>query len=181
MPKAFTKYNKSWENVFPFLQPGPSDYEAHCLECDLKFSIKHGGKSDVKRHMNRKCHIEKTVKNSAKSVDKNNNEAPVPITTLTPQEEVLKAETLQALKVVNSNYSFSSTADDGDRFRAMFPDSKIAKNYKMSKTKVSYVIKHGISPVVEEQYINDVKGTPYVFKFDETTTIQCKKQYDGYV
>ena len=51
----------------------------------------------------------------------------------------------------------------------------------MSKTKVNYVIKHGLSPYVKELYINDFIGTPFVFKFDETTTIQTKKQYDGYV
>ena len=51
----------------------------------------------------------------------------------------------------------------------------------MSKTKTNYVIKHGISPFVKDLYIQDFKGTPFVFKFDETTTIQTKKQYDGYV
>ena len=93
----------------------------------------------------------------------------------------MKAETLQALKVVNNNYSFASTCDDGKRFRQMFPDSVIAKNYQQSKTKVNYTIKHGISPFVKDLYINDFKGTPFVFKFDETTTLQVKKQYDGYV
>ena len=63
----------------------------------------------------------------------------------------------------------------------MFPDSNIAKQYHMSKTKVSYVIKHGISPIVEDHYIQDFKSTPFVLKFDETTTLQTKKQYDGYV
>ena len=53
----------------------------------------------------------------------------------------------------------------------------------MSKTKVDYIIKHGISPIVDH-YIQDFKSTPFVFKFDETTTLQTKKkkkQYDGYV
>ena len=59
-------------------------------------------------------------------VDENNNEANIS-EILTPQEEVIRAETIQALKVVNSNYSFLSTTDDGDRFRSMFPDSNIAK------------------------------------------------------
>ena len=29
--------------------------------------------------------------------------------------------------------------------------------------------------------ICDLKGAPYTFKFDETTTSQVKKQYDAYV
>ena len=52
------------------------------------------------------------------------------------------------------------------------------KNYHQSKTKVSYMIKHGISLYVKELLLNDFKGTPFVFKFDETTTLQQKKQYD---
>ena len=62
------------------------------------------------------------------SVENNNN-----VAKLDPQETVLKAKTLQALKFVSSNYSIASTADDGDRFSLMFPDSAIAKKYRMSK------------------------------------------------
>ena len=40
----------------------------------------------------------------------NNNEGH-----LTPEEKVVKAETLQALKFVSSNYSFASAADWCDR------------------------------------------------------------------
>ena len=61
-------------------------------------------------------------------------------TVLSQEDMVVKAETIQALKVLNHNYSFLSTTDDGDRFRLLFSDSYIAKKYQMSKTKVSYVI-----------------------------------------
>ncbi|CAL4218681.1 unnamed protein product, partial [Meganyctiphanes norvegica] len=91
------------------------------------------------------------------------------------------AEIIQALKVVDSNYSFSSTCDDGERFKLMFPDSNIAKNYCQSRTKVNYVIKHGLSPYVKDLYVKDFNGKPFVFKFDESTTQQVKKQYDAYV
>ena len=43
------------------------------------------------------------------------------------------------------------------------------------------MIKHGISPYIKDLIIQDFKETPFVFKFDETTTVQTKKQYDGYV
>ena len=62
--------------------------------------------------------------------DENNNN----VAKLDPQETVLKAKTLQALKVISSNYSFASTADD-DHFSLMFSDSVIAKKYCMSKEK----------------------------------------------
>ena len=56
----------------------------------------------------------------------------------------------------------------------MFPDSKIARKYKQSETKVKYSVRFGIAK-------QDFSKTPFTFKFDETTTSQIKKQYDGYI
>ena len=44
MPKGLTKYNVSWESEFPFLKPGPTEHEAHCLDCNHNFPISNGGK-----------------------------------------------------------------------------------------------------------------------------------------
>lgn len=63
----------------------------------------------------------------------------------------------------------------------MFPDSQIAASYKMSETKCKYIIQFGIYEWVLEELIRDVKDKPFSFKFDETTTVQVKKQYDAYI
>ena len=83
--------------------------------------------------------------------------------------------------MVDKNYSFSSARSDGERFKRMFPDSQIAANYSQEETKSKYVTQFGLAPFIKEELINDVKKTPYSFKFDESTTLQVKKQYDGYV
>ena len=181
MGKHEQKYKVKWEEDYPFLSKGPNDYKAKCNDCDCVFSIKSGGRADIDRHIIREKHKKNSNYPSVSvspvnEADENNN-----VLKLTPEEEVTKAEILQALKVVSSNYSFASTVDDGERFRLMFPNSPVAKKYQMSKTKVSYTIKHGISPYIKALNINDFKGSPFVFKFDETTTVQVKKQYDGYV
>ena len=62
-----------------------------------------------------------------------------------------------------------------------FPDSKIARYYRQGETKIKYIMQFGIAPFVKEQMIRDFKFQSYTFKFDETTTNQVKKQYDGYV
>lgn len=180
MPK-WTKYNSGWEEKFKCLKAGPSEYEALCTDCGSNFSIKNGGRSDVKKHCNGSKHKKNYKKLNDNSVNIGDNSVNVNdennVFKLTPQEEVIMAETVQALKVVSSNYSFSSTTDDSDDFRRMFPDSVIAQKYHQSKTKVNYVIKHGISPYVKDLYINYFNGTPFVFKFDETTTLQVKKKH----
>ena len=100
---------------------------------------------------------------------------------LTAKEKIVYAEILQALHLVEANQSFASAAKDTERFKRMFPDSEIAKGYKQSSTKVAYTIKFGIKPYVSEILEKDMQGRPFVFHFDETTTSQVKKQYDGYV
>ena len=68
-----------------------------------------------------------------------------------------------------------------EKFRRMFPDSKIAEAYQQGETKIKYVIQFGIAPYIKNELLNDFKNQPFTFKFDETTTSQVKKQYDGYV
>lgn len=96
-------------------------------------------------------------------------------------DEVLRAEILWALKCVKSTFSFASNAGNNQLFASMFHDSKIAQSYRMSETKCKYLVQFGICPWILENLKNDLKGNPFSFLFDETTTSQIKKQFDGYV
>ena len=51
----------------------------------------------------------------------------------------------------------------------MFPDSEIAKCYSQGETKVKYVIQFGIAPYIKQLILDDIKGKPFSFLFDETT------------
>ena len=82
------------------------------------------------------------------------------------EEQVLRAEVLRALLVVNSNYSFTSSENDNERLKIMFLDAKIAQNYHQGKTKVRYNIQYSIAPRVKQILIYDVNNTPFTFKFD---------------
>ena len=57
----------------------------------------------------------------------------------------------------------------------MFPDSKIAQSYNQHETKTKYNIQFVKAPYPKEILIKDVKGQPFSFKFEETTTSQVKK------
>ena len=63
----------------------------------------------------------------------------------------------------------------------MFPDSEIAKSYSQGETKVKYVIQFGIVPFIKQLILGDIKGKPFSFLFEETTTQQVKKQFDAYI
>jgi len=98
-----------------------------------------------------------------------------PSSSLTLEEQVIRAETIQALKCVDSNLSFASANGDGDRFKTMFPDSKIAEKYSQSETKMKYVIQFDLSPYFQDLLKSDLKAKPFSFKFDETTTCRTKR------
>ena len=93
----------------------------------------------------------------------------------------MSAEILQALHVIDSGLPFASVESDGDRFRLQFPDSAITKGYKQGKTKITYVIQHGIVPYIADLLQQNIASKPFSFKFDETTASQIKKQYDAYL
>ena len=46
-------------------------------------------------------------------------------------------------------------------FGAMFPDSEVAKQYTMSKDKVSYFVRYGIALVFKEELITTLNKSPF--------------------
>lgn len=96
-------------------------------------------------------------------------------------EKVIKAECIFALTCVAGNYSFRSNDGNNEVFQNMFLDSEIAKSYAMHKGKCTYSLTHGVAPFLKDNITKDAAGTPFCYLFDETTTIQVKKQYDGYI
>ena len=83
---------------------------------------------------------------------------------------IIKAEILQALKTVDSNFPFASANSNGKLFKETFPDSDIAKRYEQSNTKIKYSIRFGLAPYFMQSLQDDFLGRAFSFKFDETTT-----------
>lgn len=90
------------------------------------------------------------------------------------------AQIIWAAKPVNDNYSFRSSDGIGDTFRAMFSNPETLKTFSMSRTKLSYVLGHGIGPVFKEELISDVRASqsPFSLQYDEATQCQVKKQME---
>ena len=156
-----------------------------CSFVTKHFKVDGSGISQVRSHMSGPTHLEheKRMKNQVRFSRSEDGSAVMSKNkfVLSSDEQVVKAETLQTFKTVESNLSFAAATGDGDRFRQMFPDSKIAQGYKQNETKMAYVIKYGLSPYFRESLKSDFHSKAFCFKFDEATTSQVKKQYDGFV
>ena len=188
MSKRKTKYSSQWETNFTWLQKHKKDpFSANCKICQKEFSVSGGGICLVKQHEKTKVHISKVGEQRSQSTLSKDGDNVVRLQKLkgtfsrTEEEKRLNAEGLHALKCVDANWSFSSANDEGKRYCLMFPDSEIAKNYKLGATKVKYTIQYGIAPHFKELLKSDLKNKVFTFKFDETINQQVKKQYDGYV
>ena len=93
----------------------------------------------------------------------------VSMSKFTLTQEQHKAEILWALKSVMSHFSYNSSQDIGDMFRAMFPDSKIAQQWSCGATKLSYLITFGIAPYFKELLLAELTEAPcFVLSFDES-------------
>ena len=123
----------------------------HFVSSVKSFSISGSGEAQVKSHAKSKSRNDKTSANQSTFVKENGkSQLSVPTKVMfSSEEQVLRAEVLQALQVVNSNYSFASSEND-ERFKIMFPNSKIAQSYCQGKTKVRYNIQYGIAPHVKQ-------------------------------
>lgn len=95
-------------------------------------------------------------------------------------DEVLKSEGIWATQVASSNSSFRSCDQIQETFAAMFPDSHIPADIKLSRTKVSYLLSDGMGPHFRQELIKDLcqSGSKCSLHFDETTQAQVKKQMD---
>ena len=177
-----TKYQEQWEKEFSWIEKVKTDcYSAFSKNRLQRFRIDSSGICQVRSHAmclkNEKPSKQSTIAVGDDGVTLNKPDKYV----LTPEDQVIKAEILQALSYVDNSYSFASAENNNNLLRAMFPDLSIAKSYEISSTKLQYIIKFRISPYVKEKLICDVKNSPHTFKFDETTNRQVQKQYDGYL
>lgn len=85
------------------------------------------------------------------------------------------------LKSVTSHYSYNSQSNTSDIFRKMFPDSRIAQNFKLGESKSRYVTVYGLgdyfSRMIKERATTGSRQ--FVLLFDESLSrVLQKKQLD---
>ena len=96
---------------------------------------------------------------------------------LVSRDQTLNAEMIWSLKVLKCKHSYRSSESKSKLFCSIFLDSKIAQNFTCGKTKCSYILCHGIAPVIKETLLNELKEVPYDTTLgDESYKISKKGQ-----
>lgn len=179
------KYQKIWESIFPWIRPVFGDGSlAYCSYCKVNLNIGSKGRTTLNNHsetVKHKNRVSEFEDSSQRTFSSDGVLTAGSSNSLCKEDLVVRAEILEAFKCVESNRSFQSADGDNERYRIMFPDSEIAKCYQQGQTKMKYNIEFGIAPYVIDMIKKDFFEQPFTFKFDETTTSQVIKQYDGYI
>lgn len=98
------------------------------------------------------------------------------------RDETSKAEIIWALNKVMTHNSARGEASSSKLFPLMFPDSMIAKEFKMQKDKVSYVITYGLGPYFQKSLIDEIKPCKYIaISFDESLNKVAQKAQMDFV
>ncbi|MDA8010156.1 MAG: hypothetical protein MPK75_10680, partial [Alphaproteobacteria bacterium] len=197
MPQRQTKFSETWlssvdsngQRIGEWCRKGQNEYQAYCQFCDVQVKCDNAGKTQLLQHSKQKKHID-AIKHSVDkkqkklvAFSKQSGESSAcssqSLGLITPGDS-MNAEIFWLAKVSVSNLSLRSVDNIGDLFRAMFPDSKIAANFKLSRTSASYMIADGMSKYFTQLIVKDLVKSklPFCIHFDETTSTQVKKQMD---
>ena len=153
-PKKKKKYlvnlNTKWSDKHSFIkQSRKGDTFTFCEFCRSDFSVGHGGKNDVKKHIatpkhREYCDVTKWQKkltnwtsSSAKHLEK----------------QAIRAEVLFSGFLVEHNLPLATTEYMSKLFKSMFPDSQIASMYKCGRTKTSHIF----TGTVAKNVMKDIK------------------------
>lgn len=106
-----------------------------------------------------------------------------PISLLLEHEQVIKSEIIWALHVISTHMSMLSGGKSVDIMKIMFPDSNIATSLKLQRTKLSYIITHGLARYFKNEFEDELsKCNYYTIAFDESLNkVSQKEQMDVYI
>ncbi|XP_059169593.1 uncharacterized protein LOC131951256 [Physella acuta] len=105
------------------------------------------------------------TKNTCKTAKANTSSD---ISSFVSAEDTLKAEIIWTLFTINRHHSFTSNSNINKYFQRMFPDSEIAKRFRLSERKTSYLACFGLAPYFSSLLEEILKNEAYVICFDES-------------
>ena len=98
------------------------------------------------------------------------------ITQWVTKDETTRAEIIWMLHMTKQHFSFNSSSNTSSIFSAMFPDSAIAAQIKLSPTKVAYSITFGVAPYFQSLLYQKIKLSSFFsICFDEALNSVIQK------
>ena len=125
------------------------------------FSVSHGDRNNVMKHVRRKHHHE--TENAAKS----SQSLASFCTPQSSQSKVIEAETRWATFTAKHNIAFLASDHATKLFHKMFPDSEIARKFSCGRTKTTSIVKEALAPHYLHKTISNMSN-PFSVMMDES-------------
>ena len=174
-----------------WIVPGKVDTLARCKWCCKYVDVSNVGESALKSYMKGKKHIDHTPSDNCQSLNthfqktKKNEETTTgqvitnstlvtnknqsAIDNMLTKESVPHAEIRWVLKTVESKFLLRSCEGTNASFLEMFPDSKIAYSFSLSRIKCNFILNFGLAPFFKTILLIEIKKSPYFTTiFDES-------------
>ncbi|CAF1405669.1 unnamed protein product [Adineta ricciae] len=159
-------FNRQWivdTKFTSFLRECNSDStKAICIACNDQFSIHHGGKNDIERHMKLQKHV-----HAMRSFRIDRELITSTMRPVKESEETAAAEGSLVYHGVKHGHSYRSQQCTTSVIKTIFSSSTIGKSMSCARTKSSAIATNVLAPYFTEQVLTEVKESHhYSIMFD---------------
>lgn len=167
-------FKEEWMDQYPISRSDGNPHAFYCIPCKKNVSCSHQGLADVTKHCKGTTHVafEKAIKNtrSMSSFFNDNSESSNSL-----MEKTIRAEVLHTNFMVQHNLSFLTAEHLSPLYAKMFPDSKIARNFKCSRTKTTAILNEAMQPSLKTSLVDYMKKKPFSLVNDGSSDTGIKK------
>lgn len=154
MPKRVCKFNVDLEREFKYIKKTKSDSDVRCDVCNGEFSVSHGGRSDITKHINSDRHkralesasSSKTINTFFKNENFGGKEA-----------EIAAAEGTMSYHAVCHNHSFRSTDCTSRLVQKIFEPK-----FTCARTKTEAIVVNVLAPFVDNSTKAELEKTTFL-------------------
>ena len=161
-------FNSEWCKSYPIKVVKNDKNSFFCIPCGKSLSCSHQGIKDVKVHCSGQLH-KKHVQSSS------GNKSLLDLFEVSKADTVTRAEVMATNFLIQHNLPISTSDHMGLVFRAMFPDSEIAKHYGCGRTKTSAIINKALGPHCHEYMVNHIRTHPFSLGIDGSSDTDVEK------
>lgn len=164
MPKRRCTFTVSLQSEFTFLKKCDEIGKVFCTVCKAVFSIEHGGRSDIKQHMEKKKHT--TALSSASKSDKVTSyfikQGPAGLTS--EGLKIAAEEGMFAFHTIVHNHSFRSMDCTTTLIKKLHE-----KKFSCARTKCESIILNVLAPFAMDQIIDELKAVNFATVMIDTS------------
>ena len=169
--KYRTTFKSEWSKLYPVKAVRNDKHSFYCVPCLKTIRCDHQGLKDVKDHCSTESH--KNLTKAAKTQPSVANMFGSGDST--KQSAVTRAEVLTTNFLIQHNLPLATSDHLGPLFRAIFPDSEIAKQYGCARTKTMAIINKALGPHCHSYVVQHCQKHSFSIGIDGSSDTDVEK------